>query len=133
VYGLETAKAPVGATPVQSKRSKVRPSWVARFVSSVKVSSSVPPSVTGMPGGEGDGRIPGVRFEQHPQRPAGAYRQVLVDCDGDWWHWCGSTSDSACRIAVMITDDKQRAFVQLEAIDVTTWPNQVCRCGTRHV
>ena len=41
---------PVGFTPVQSKRSKVRPTWVARFTLSAKVSSSVPPSVTGMPG-----------------------------------------------------------------------------------
>ena len=50
MYGLETVKAPVGVTPVQSKRSNVRPSWLARFTSAANASSSVPPSVTGMPG-----------------------------------------------------------------------------------
>ena len=34
-------------------------------------------------GREGDGRIPGVRLEHHPQRAAGAHRQMLVDRDGD--------------------------------------------------
>jgi hypothetical protein len=42
-YGLATAKVPVGETPVQSKRSNVRPTWLAGFTSAAKVSSSVPP------------------------------------------------------------------------------------------
>ena len=42
--------APVGVTPVQLKRWNVRPTWVAGFTSAANVSSSVPPSVTGMPG-----------------------------------------------------------------------------------
>ena len=34
-------------------------------------------------GREGDRRIPGVRLEHHPQRAAGAHRQMLVDRDGN--------------------------------------------------
>ena len=37
--GLETVNAPVGITPVQSKRSMVRPLWVATFTLGAKVKS----------------------------------------------------------------------------------------------
>ena len=88
----------------------MRPIWLARFTSSANVSSSVPPSVDRDAGGEGDRRIPGVRLEHHPQRAAGAHRQMLVDCDGD-----RRTAGDIVESAIVIADHEHSARIEIEA------------------
>ena len=103
----------------------MRPTWLARFTSSAKVSSSVPPSVTGMPGAK--------EIVESQASASNTIRSVppgpIARC---WSIVIGKKS--RCRIvvgAIVIAHDEQAAGVQIKAIDMTIRPNQVDGRGVR--
>ena len=100
-----------GLTPVQSKRSNVRPTWLARFTSSANVSSSVPPSVTGMPGAkeivESQASASNTIRSVPPGPIARCWSTVMGIGSRDGFVLSG--------VAVVIADDEQAAVVEIKA------------------
>ena len=66
-------------------------------------------------GWEGDGGVPGVRFEKHPQRAAGARHEMLIDGDGN----CPR------RIAVVIAYGQHLSRVQVKASYMSIGPDEI--------